>query len=84
MDKELEQGAGRTADTVNAACSVGSAGGAVRCGRLRRCGFDPWIRSPSGGGGSPLQRACLGNPVDTGVSWAAVLDATEHTGASED
>ena len=79
MDKELEQGVRRKADTVNATCNVGSPGGAVRCRRLRRCGFDPWIRSPRGGSGSPLQYSCLGNPVDAGVWWATFLGLQSWT-----
>ena len=44
-------------------CSAGDSG----------CGLDPWIRSPRGGNGNPLQYSCLGNPGDTGVWWATAL-----------
>ena len=42
-----------------------------------------WGRSPEVGNGNPLQYSCLGNPVETGASWAAVhevaeSDMTEH------
>ena len=30
-------------------------------------------RSPGEGNGNPLQYSCLGNPMDRGVGWAAVL-----------
>ena len=40
-------------------------------------------RSPEVGNGNPLQYSCLGNPMETGASWAAVhevaeSDMTEH------
>ena len=42
-----------------------------------------WGSSPEVGNGNPLQYSCLGNPMETGVSWAAVhevaeSDMTEH------
>ena len=40
------------------------------CNRHR---FDPWVRKiPGEGNGYPLQRSCLGNPIDRGVWWDAV------------
>ena len=32
-----------------------------------------WGRSPGGENGNPLQYSCLGNPMDRGAWWAAVL-----------
>ena len=48
--------------------------------------FDPWVRSPGGGLGTPLPYSCLENPVDRGAWWAIVhrvaesdmTEATEH------
>ena len=42
-----------------------------------------WGSSPEVGNGNPLQYSCLGNPMETGASWAAVhevaeSDMTEH------
>ena len=55
-----------------------------QCWRLQRRGFDPWVKSPGGGNGNPLQYSCLGNPMDRGAWWATVhgfteLDTTECT-----
>ena len=41
--------------------------------QCRGLGFDPWVRtSPGEVNGNPLQYSCMGNPMDRGVSWAAV------------
>ena len=37
-----------------------------------RCSFNPWVRSPRGGHGSPLQYSCLKNPMDRGA-WRATV-----------
>ena len=43
---------------------------ACRCRRLKRCGFDPWIRKvPGEENGNPLQYSCLENPMDRGAWW---------------
>ena len=34
-------------------------------------------RSPRGGHGNPLQNSCLENPMDGGVWWATVHEATK-------
>ena len=54
-------------------------------GDIRDTGSIPGLgRSPGGGPGSPLQYACLENPMDSGALRAAVhgvteLDTTEAT-----
>ena len=35
-------------------------------------------RSPGKGNGNPLQRSCLGNPMDRGDWWAAVPGVTKE------
>ena len=34
-------------------------------------------RSPGAGNGNPIQYSCLGDPMDRGVWWAAVLGVAE-------
>ena len=34
--------------------------------------------SPGGGNGNALQYSCLGNPIDRGAWWAAVLGVTKE------
>ena len=42
--------------------------------QCRRWGFHPWLERSSGeGNGNPLQYSCLGNPIDRGAWWAAVM-----------
>ena len=48
-----------------------------QCWRLQRRGFDPWVKSPGGGNGNPLQYSCLGNPMDRGAWWATVHGVAE-------
>ena len=46
--------------------------------QCRRCRIDPWYqRSPGERNGNLLQNYCLGNPMDRGVSWAAVHGVTK-------
>ena len=46
---------------------------AYQCRRHKRHRFDPWVKKiPGGGNGSPLQYACLGNPMDRGA-WQTPL-----------
>ena len=53
----------------NPPASVGNAGD---------MGLIPGLgRSPGGGHGNPLQYPCLGNPMDRGAWWAAVLGVTK-------
>ena len=42
--------------------------------RLRRCGFNPWVRKipPRGGNGNPAQYSCMKNPMDRGA-WRASI-----------
>ena len=46
----------------DSACNAGDIGSIL----------DPW-RSPGVGNGNPLQKSCLGNPMDRGAWWATVL-----------
>ena len=39
--------------------------------------------SPGEGNGNPLQYFCLGNPMDRGVSWAAVHGVTKQWDRTE-
>ena len=42
--------------------------------QCRRWGFHSWLeRSPGEGNGNPLQYSGLGNPIDRGAWWAAVM-----------
>ena len=44
-----------------------------QCKRLKRCGFDPWVRKiPWRRACNPLQYSCLENPMDRGAWWATV------------
>ena len=44
-----------------------------QCRRLKRHGFDPWVReTPGGGHGSPPQDSYLENPMDRGA-WKAMV-----------
>ena len=44
-----------------------------QCRRLRRRGFNPWVRkNPGEGNGNPLQYSCLVNPRDKGAWWVTV------------
>ena len=46
---------------------------ACRCRRLKRCGFDPWIRKvPGEENGNPLQYSCPETPVDSRALRATV------------
>ena len=51
---------------------------ACQCRRLRRRGFNPWVRKiPQRRNGSPLQFSCLENPIDQGAWWATVHRVTK-------
>ena len=44
---------------------------ACQCKRLKRCGFDPWVRKiPWKRAWQTLQYSCLKNPMDKGAWWA--------------
>ena len=46
-----------------------------------RCGLDPWVRKiPREGNGNLLQYSCLGNPMDSGASWATVPGVAKESG----
>ena len=46
---------------------------ACQCRRLKRHGFNPWVRNiPGGGHGNPIQYSCLENPMDRGA-WRATV-----------
>ena len=46
--------------------------------RLKRLGFNPWVRKiPGGGHGNPLQYSCLENPMNRGAWWATVHGVAE-------
>ena len=46
--------------------------------RLKRHGFDPWIRKiPAGGHGNQLHYSSLGNLMERGAWWATVHSITE-------
>ena len=51
----------------------------------RRCGFDPWVRedSPGGGNDKPLQYSCLENPVDGGAWRARVHGVAKESDTTE-
>ena len=63
-------------------------------GEVRDLGSIPrWGRSPGGGDGNPLQRSCLGNPMDRGAwraaahrvaeSWTRLKRLSTHTRRQE-
>ena len=45
--------------------------------RCRRCEFDPWVISPGGGNGNPVQYSCLENSMDREAWWVPVHGVTE-------
>ena len=45
--------------------------------QCRRPGFDPWVRSPGGGNGNPLQYSCMENLMDRGAWWESNMTDTE-------
>ena len=45
--------------------------------QCRRCGFDPWVKTPGEGNGNPLQSSCLENPKDQGTWWITVYGVTK-------
>ena len=46
----------------------------VNVGDVKDMGSNPGLgRSPGGGCGNPLQYSCLGNPMNRGAWWAAIL-----------
>ena len=48
--------------------------------QFRRRGFSPWVgKIPGEGNGNPLQRSCLGNPMDRGAWWATVHAVTKES-----
>ena len=50
----------------------------AKAGDLRDAGSIPGLgRSPGGGHGNPLQRSCLGSPMDRGAGQATVHRVTE-------
>ena len=50
----------------------------------KRPGFDPWVRTPGGGNGNPLQYLRLENPIDREAWWAMVQRVTKcWTGLSD-
>ena len=40
-------------------------------------------RSPEGRNGNPLQKSCLGNPMDRGTWWATVHEVTKESDKTE-
>ena len=50
----------------------------ANAGNLRDSGSSLSGRSPAGGHGSPLQYACLENPMDRGAWWAIVHRVTKN------
>ena len=54
---------------------------ACQCRRLKRHGFNPWVRNiPGGGHGNPIQYSCLENPMDRGAWRATVHRVAESDG----
>ena len=51
---------------------------ACQCRRCKRCGFDPWGRSPGEGNVNPLQCSCLGNPTHRGAWQPTVHGVTKN------